>query len=204
MNDMINTKVPEKADVTIRTAMIEDAQALLDIYGYYVEHTAITYEYEVPSLSEFRDRMRHTLEKYPYLVAQEGDRIIGYAYASAYHPRAAYGWNAEMTVYLDHNARGRSVGQRLYTMLEQILREQGIVNALAMITPPMTREDEVVYGSMYFHEKMGYKLTGRIKNSGYKFDRWFDTITMQKQLNTPGNAMNSIKSFEEVRTKFGL
>ena len=201
---MINTKVPETADVTIRAAVIEDAPALLDIYGYYVEHTAITYEYDVPALSDFQDRIRHTLEKYPYLVAQKEDHIIGYAYASAYHPRAAYGWNAEMTVYLDHNERGHRVGQKLYTLLEQLLQEQGIVNALALITPPMTEEDETVYASMHFHEKMGYELAGRIKNSGYKFDRWFDTVTMQKQLNTPENSMNSIKSFEEVRAKYGL
>ena len=201
---MMNTKAAEAADVTIRTALIGDAPALLDIYGYYVEHTAITYEYEVPSLSEFQDRMRHTLEKYPYLVALKENRIIGYAYASAYHPRAAYGWNAEMTIYLDHNFRGCGTGQKLYTLMEQILREQGIVNAVALITPPMTREDEEVYASMHFHEKMGYELAGRMKNSGYKFNRWFDTITMQKQLNTPGSPMTSIKSFEAVRAKFSL
>lgn len=204
MNKKNDERTDERTDVTIRAAVTGDAPALLEIYGYYVEHTAITYEYEVPSLSEFESRMRHTLEKYPYLVAQEGDRIIGYAYASAYHPRAAYGWNAEMTIYLDHNERGRKVGQRLYTLMEQILQKQGIVNALALITPPMTKEDESVYGSMHFHEKMGYELAGRIKNSGYKFDRWFDTITMQKQLNKAAVPMNTIKSFEAVRTEFSL
>ena len=199
-----NTTALETTDVTIRAAEIEDAPAILDIYGYYVQHTAITYEYDVPTLPEFQDRMRHTLEKYPYLVAQEGKRIIGYAYASAYHPRAAYGWDAEMTIYLDHHECGRHVGQRLYTLMEQILQKQGIVNALALITPPMTKEEETVYLSMHFHEKMGYELAGRMKNSGYKFNRWFDTITMQKQLNTPVNPMPSIKSFEAVRAKFSL
>lgn len=200
----MNTKAEEKTNVTIRAAVIGDAPEVLDIYGYYVENTAITYEYDIPSLTEFQERMRHTLEKYPYLVALKGERIIGYAYASPYHPRAAYGWNAEMTIYLDHNERGHNVGQRLYTLLEQILLEQGIVNAVALITPPMTKEDEAVYASMHFHEKMGYELAGRIENSGYKFERWFDTITMQKQLNTPVSPMPSIKSFEEVRAKFSL
>lgn len=200
----MNTKAEEKTNVTIRAAVIGDAPEVLDIYGYYVQHTAITYEYDIPSLTEFQERMRHILEKYPYLVALKGERIIGYAYASPYHPRAAYGWNAEMTIYLDHNERGHNVGQRLYTLLEQILQEQGIVNAVALITPPMTKDDEAVYASMHFHEKMGYELAGRIENSGYKFERWFDTITMQKQLNTPVSPMPSIKSFEEVRAKFTL
>lgn len=200
----MNTKAEEKTNVTIRAAVIGDAPEVLDIYGYYVQHTAITYEYDIPSLTEFQERMRHILEKYPYLVALKGERIIGYAYASPYHPRAAYGWNAEMAIYLDHNERGHNVGQRLYTLLEQILQEQGIVNAVALITPPMTKDDEAVYASMHFHEKMGYELAGRIENSGYKFERWFDTITMQKQLNTPVSPMPSIKSFEEVRAKFTL
>lgn len=88
------------SEITIRTAAIEDAQALLDIYAYYVEETAITYEYDVPSLAEFESRIAHTLEKYPYLVAEMDGKIVGYSYAGAFHPRAAYHWGAEMTVYL--------------------------------------------------------------------------------------------------------
>lgn len=190
--------------ITIRTAKLADAPAILAIYAYYVEHTAITYEYDVPSLSDFEDRMRHTLEHYPYLVAVENDKIIGYAYASQYHPRAAYGWNAETTIYLDHTKHGHGTGQRLYTLLEQILSAQGVVNAVALITPPRTPQESTTYPSVHFHEKMGYELSGRIPDSGYKFNQWFDTVTMTKRLNEPVPDMQPIKSFDMVREQFAL
>ena len=82
-------------NITIRVASVDDAQALLDIYGYYVENTAVTFEYEVPTLEEFQNRISSILEKYPYLVEETSDKIIGYAYAGQFHPRAAYAWNAE-------------------------------------------------------------------------------------------------------------
>ena len=87
------------SNISIRVAGPEDAPALLDIYAYYVRHTAITFEYDVPSLEEFTARIRGTLEKYPYLAAVEDGVIVGYAYAGPFHPRAAYGWAAEATVW---------------------------------------------------------------------------------------------------------
>ena len=74
-----------KDSVTIRTATTADAQALLNIYAPYVEHTAITFEYDVPSAEEFASRIEYTLQKYPYLVAEENKRLLGYAYASPFH-----------------------------------------------------------------------------------------------------------------------
>lgn len=198
------TTTDQENTITIRTAQITDAPAILAIYAYYVEHTAITYEYEVPSLSDFESRMRHTMERYPYLVAEENGTIIGYAYASQYHPRAAYGWNAEMTIYLDHNKHGQGTGRTLYTLLEQILRAQGVVNAVALITSPRTPQESTTYPSVHFHEKMGYQLSGRIPCSGYKFNQWFDTVTMTKQLNEPESDMAPLKSFDMVRAQFDL
>lgn len=191
-------------EITIRTARVEDAKRLLEIYGYYVERTAISYEYEVPELEEFRQRISHTLERYPYLVAEENGEIIGYAYAGPYHPRAAYSWDAEMTVYLDHTVRGNGVGQKLYRLLEEVLAMQGIVKVIALITAPTVEEDKKIYTSMHFHEKMGYQLIGCIKKSGYKFNRWFDTALMDKMIGIPEKNMEQIKTFDEVRTEFGL
>lgn len=199
--NMENTMGRNK-DIFIRPATLEDAQKLLDIYGYYVENTAITYEYDVPALEEFQNRMQHIMNTYPYLVALVEDQIVGYAYASQFHPRAAYGWNAEMTIYLDHDQCGNGVGRKLYTLLEQILKEQGIVKAVALITPPGKNAEESVYPSMHFHEKMGYQLAGCMRNSGYKFDKWFDTITMDKQIGIASSPMTVIKPFESVRKKF--
>ncbi len=192
------------SEIKIRTAKIEDAQTLLDIYRYYVEETAITYEYEVPTLEDFQSRIAHILEGYPYLVAESEGKIIGYAYAGQFHPRKAYGWNVETTIYLDRNCRKQGIGSRLYSLLEEILKAQGIVNALALITPPRTELEQATYGSMRFHEKMDYHLVGRIENSGYKFDQWFDTVYMEKMLNAPTQNMQNIKTFEEVKKQFEL
>ena len=192
------------SEVIIRTARVEDAKRLLEIYGYYVEHTAITYEYDVPELSDFRRRIAHTLERYPYLVAERDDEIIGYAYAGAYHPRAAYSWDAEMTIYLDHRVHGKGVGHKMYQLLEDILAKQGIVKVIALITVPPTEEEKNIYPSMYFHEKMGYHMIGCIEKSGYKFNRWYDTVLMDKMIGEPKEDMEEIKTFDEVRKEFQL
>ena len=78
--------------IIIRNARLEDAKSLLAIYGEYVKHTAITFEYDVPQEEEFRARMQRFMQKYPYLVAQRGEEILGYAYAGSFYGRAAYGW----------------------------------------------------------------------------------------------------------------
>ena len=192
------------SQINIRAAKIEDAVRLLEIYSYYVKETAITYEYEVPLLDEFKQRISHTLETHPYIVAESDGEIIGYAYAGKYHPRAAYSWDAETTIYLDNNFRGNGVGRKLYSYLEEILKVQGFVKAIALITPPMTEADNDVYRSVHFHENMGYKLSGRLTYSGYKFGRWFDTVTMDKMLCEPHENMESVKAFDEVRGKFGI
>lgn len=187
--------------LNIRAANADDARALLDIYGYYVKETAITYECEIPSVEEFKRRIIHILKEYPYIVAEYDGKILGYAYASRFMERAAYAWNAEMTVYIDKNSRGMRIGEKLYTLLEEILKEQGAVKAVAIITPPEGTENDSVYNSKHFHEKLGYKLAGEMKYCGYKFNRWYNTIAMDKILNNPSIDM---KKFDEVRERFSL
>lgn len=190
--------------IKLRTANADDAQALLDIYGYYVKETAITYECEVPSVEEFRKRIIHILKEYPYIVAECDGKILGYAYASRFMERAAYAWNVEMTVYIDKDRRGMCIGKKLYSLLEEILKEQGAVKAVAIITPPEGTENDSVYNSKHFHEKLGYKLAGEMKYCGYKFNRWYNTIAMDKILNNPSLDMKKMKKFDEVRERFGL
>ena len=98
-------------EITIRPVTEADAEKLLSIYVPYVTDTFVTYEYTVPTVEEFRERIRNTLQAYPYFAAVENGRIIGYAYASAFHPRRAYLWSAEATVYLERGVRGRGVGR---------------------------------------------------------------------------------------------
>lgn len=201
---MSDTEKNIESEVIIRAARAEDAQRLLEIYGYYVEQTAITYEYDVPELADFRQRIAHILERYPYLVAEKAGEIIGYAYAGAYHPRVAYSWDAEMTIYLDHTVCGNGIGLKMYQLLEDILARQGIVKVIALITAPPTEEERKIYPSMHFHEKMGYHMIGCIEKSGYKFSRWYDTVLMDKMIGEPKEHMADVKTFDEVRAEFDL
>ena len=96
-------------DGAVRGARLEDAERILEIYACYVRQTAVTFEYEVPTLEEFRSRMEHTMERYPYLVIEAGGAVQGYAYAGPLKERAAYDWSCETTIYLDRGARRRGL-----------------------------------------------------------------------------------------------
>ena len=189
-------------DIKIRTATVEDAEKLLEIYAYYIKNTAVTFEYEVPSVEEFRERISHILEHYPYFVAENKGEIIGYSYAGRFHPRAAFGWDVEMTVYLNQKVRRAGVGRQLYALMEEVLREQGVVRAISLIVIP---EDEYSdYNSIQFHEKMGYRYAGELKDCGYKFHRWYTLVYMDKQIGVTQENMLPVRDFAAVREKFGL
>ena len=166
--------------MTIRNATVEDAQPLLEIYAYYVKNTAITFEYEVPSLEEFSNRIAVTLKKYPYLVLEEDGAIRGYAYAGAFVGRAAYGHSCEMTVYLDHHCKGRGYGRALYEALEQALKDRGILNLYACIGDPIVEDEYLTRNSEQFHQHLGYSRVGTFHQCGYKFGRWYNMIWMEK------------------------
>ena len=136
----------------IRIATPEDASAIQSIYRYYVEHTAITFELEVPSVEEFQGRIKKILERYPYLVAEEDRVIIGYAYAGIFYDRRAYDWSAEMSVYVQKGIHGKGVGTALYEKMEELLKKQHIVNLFACITHPNAeRTDSRILRLSVFH-----------------------------------------------------
>lgn len=168
------------ADITVRNATLADAPRILEIYAYYVEHTVITFEYTVPSLAEFEGRMRHTMEKYPYLVIEKDGRIEGYAYAGAFVGRAAYDWACELTIYLDHNAQKCGMGRMLYQALADRLKAMGILNLYACIGYPQVEDEYLTRNSAQFHEHLGFVLCGTFRNCGYKFGRWYDMVWMEK------------------------
>lgn len=159
----------------IRPVSPEDAEALVAIYAPYVEQTAITFEYDVPTVAEFRQRIKTISQHYPYLVAEEEGNIVGYAYGNAFAKRAAYQWSVELSIYLEQTYRGKGVGHQLYHQLEQELMEQGIVNGLACIALPND-------ASLSFHKKRGYQQVAHFPKIGYKFHQWYDVIWLQKQL----------------------
>lgn len=168
--------------ITIRMANPADAQALLNIYAPYVINTAITFEYDVPSVEEFASRIAHTLEKYPYLIAEEGGNILGYAYASPFHDRPAYDWAVETSIYVDQNIKHRGIGRKLHDALESTLREQGILNMNACIAYPPEEDEHLDKNSVEFHAHMGYRLVGEFYKCGYKFNRWYNMVWMEKMI----------------------
>ncbi|HEL2110820.1 TPA: N-acetyltransferase [Streptococcus suis] len=161
--------------INIRSAQIEDAADLVAIYAPYVEDTAITFETQVPTVADFADRIKKTLEKFPYLVAEEEGRVVGYAYASTYKDRAAYDWTVELSVYVAQEARGKGIGSLLYDAIEEDLTARGFKNFLACIALPNP-------ASLALHKKRGYEQVAHFKNVGYKFDNWHDIVWLQKSL----------------------
>ena len=166
----------------IRSANPEDAARLLKIYSYYVEKTAISFEYDTPSLAEFRERIRHTLEKYPYLVLEDEGSIRGYAYAGVFKGRAAYNHCCEVTIYLERGADHKGYGRALYEELEKALRNRGILNLYACISDPIMEDEYLTKNSEHFHQHMGYTRVGEFHKCGYKFERWYNMIWMEKML----------------------
>lgn len=168
----------------IRIATGEDAVVLTSIYRYYVEQTAITFEYEVPSVEEFRKRITDTLVKFPYLVLEDYGEIVGYAYAGPFASRQAFSWSAEVSIYLRQGSLRKGYGKQLYQRMEQILTELGYQNVYACIATPEVEDEYLTNNSVDYHSHLGYRLVGEFKRCGYKFQRWYNIVWMEKWLNT--------------------
>ena len=166
--------------IQIRTASSEDARELLEIYKPYVEKTAITFEYDVPNLQEFKARIEKTLKKYPYLVAEKDGELLGYVYTGPFVGWAAYGWAAEMSVYLREGSQRMGLGRRLYEAIDVISKAQNILNLNACIGSPETEDEYLTRNSIQFHSHMGYKMVGEFYKCGYKFGRWYNMVWMEK------------------------
>ena len=165
--------------IKIRSATPEDAEVIADIYRYYVEHTAISFEITVPTAEQIRQRIQRTLTAFPYLVAVLQGQIIGYAYAGPFIPREAYNHCAEVSIYLRKENRHKGVGRLLYQQLLQELSVRDITNVYACIGIPEKADDYLDYNSALFHSHMGFTEVGRFRNSGLKFGRYYHMIWME-------------------------
>lgn len=168
--------------LTIRAAAPEDAAALLAVYAPYVEKTAVTFEYAVPSVEEFAGRIARTLERYPYLIAEAGGRVAGYAYAGPFKDRPAYDWAVETTVYIREDGRRRGAGRALYAALERCLAAQGVRNLNACAACPEREDEYLTWDSVNFHMRLGYRLVGEFYGCGCKFGRWYNMAWLEKHI----------------------
>ena len=183
----------------IRVAKREDAEELLKIYSYYVENTAITFEYDVPSVEEFSDRISNTLKKYPYLVLEEEGKILGYTYARKFKSRAAYDRAVETTIYMDKNLKHKGMGKKLYKALEQALKLQKITNLYACIAYPKEEDEYLTKNSVDYHQHLGYRMVGEFYNCGYKFGRWYNMVWMEKIIAPHKDHPDKVLKFDEIR-----
>lgn len=191
-------------NIKLRMANLNDAKDILDIYRPYVTDTIITFEYEVPTISEFRSRIESILENYPYIVCLIDDKIIGYVYAGKHKERAAYMWNAELSIYLHKEYTKEGIGKVLYNAILDILKIQNIQNVYGCIT-----EDNIA--SEKFHEYFGFNKLGIFNKTGYKFNKWHDVTWYEKNIGGYGKPKEfisirniNIKNIEEVLNKYTL
>ena len=189
-------------------ATVADAAALREIYLPYVRTTAVTFELEDPTLEDFTERVRKTLERYPYIVAVEEGEIVGYAYASAFRPRAAYLHSIETSIYMRMDYRGKGVGRRLYETLAKLLVLQNVFNMEACIAHCDPADEYVPATSRLFHERLGFKLVGKFNKCAHKFGRWYDMIWMEKHLGPHAPDQPDPRPFAAVRplvaAKYGI
>lgn len=167
--------------IALRRAGPDDAQAIADLYAPYVSDTAITFETEAPDAETMATRISDCLKAdMPWLVALEGERLLGYAYAHAFHPRAAYRFTVEPSVYIARAAHGAGLGSRLYGALLDIVTELGYRQAVALVTLPNPASEAL-------HKRFGFYASGGFDRSGYKFDQWIDVGLFQKALGPGGD-----------------
>lgn len=185
-------------EVKIRIARVKDAEKLLEIYTPYVEKTAITFEYEVPDVETFAGRIKNTLEKYPYLIACQEGEVLGYAYTGAFVGRAAYGWGAEVSIYLKEDKRGMGIGRKLYDALEAISKAQRILNLNACIGYPQAEDIYLTKNSVQFHAHMGYSMVGEFHKCGYKFGNWYNMVWMEKEIGVHVSNPAPVIAFPEL------
>lgn len=186
-------ELKDNGEIRIERVTTVDAEELLSIYAPYVRDTAISFEYEVPSLDEFQNRIETISSCLPYIKAVQGGEILGYAYAGKFKERKAYDWSVEVTVYVRRDVRRKGVGRLLYGALEKSLKQMGVLNMNACISVPKEDDPHLTNDSYHFHSSMGFDLVGTFHDSGYKFDTWYDMIWMEKMIGDHAKQQEPVK-----------
>lgn len=169
-------------DLALRSARPEDARAVCAIYDYHVAHGTASFDSEGPSEAEWAGKIGDIVAHgWPFLVAERGDEVLGYAYATQFRPRAAYARTCENSIYIADAARGMGVGTALLRNLIEAAREYGFEQMIAVIGGGEP-------ASVALHGKLGFVHAGRMRDVGFKFGRKLDTVYMQCPL-IPGETL---------------
>lgn len=184
--------------VKIRFATQEDSVAILGIYESYIRDTAITFEYEVPSVSDFNTRIENIMRYFPWLVCEIDGEVAGYGYAFKHGERAAYQWSADLSIYINEKHHRKHIATALYTALIEMLKLQGYYTVFAGVTIPNPNSEA-------FHTSFGFQKVGVFNNVGYKLGEWRDvkwfafTLSEYKKEPKPPVAFSDIKDKKIIR-----
>lgn len=151
----------------IRPVSLEDAEELVNIYNYYVNHSIVTLDLIPFSKFDFEEKITSISDKFPFIVFEEANEILGYAYANIFRTKPAYQNTVELTVYIKQTALGKQIGKKLYSELLQQLRAKKFHIAIGGLTLPNE-------ASVKLHEYFGFEKVAHFKEVGYKFDKWHD------------------------------
>jgi phosphinothricin acetyltransferase len=163
--------------VALRAATRADIPAITRIYAEAVEHGTASFELEAPDEAEMTRRLQALIDGgFPYIAAEIDSVLIGYAYAGPYRPRRAYRFSVEDSIYVDPGAQRKGVGRALLQKLVEESERRGFRQMIAVIG------DSAQTPSIELHRAVGFHMIGAIENVGYKFDRWLDTVLMQRAL----------------------
>jgi len=190
--------------MNIRIARESDAEAIAAIYAYYVKNTAITYEYDPPTADEMERRMKNTLQRYPYLVLEDGGEIKGYAYAGALVERRAADHSAEVSIYVKNGESKKGYGGALYRALEEVLKRQKVINLCAAIAHTDREDEYLTDNSVEYHSHMGYRLVGEFDRCGYKFGRWYNLVWMEKLIGEHTDSVGDFVPFPDIRDELEI
>lgn len=178
-------------NLNIRFVNETDSENIFSIYKPYIENTTITFECIPPTLIDFKKRIEKISSFYPYIVCEIENKIIGYAYATKVRERAAYQWDAELSIYLDNKYLHFGIGKILYKALLDLLKEQNIYNVYGVITQPNKISEKL-------HESLGFTKIGVFHNTGNKFNKWLDVVWYEKSLLEFSPVPKKLKSIKEV------
>ncbi len=171
-------RLPAENMMILRFAAEQDYPAMLEIYAPYVREQVVSAEYFVPSLATFSARMHALAGKFPVLVMEEAGELLGYCYLSPAFERRSFAWDADLSIYVKEDARGRGIGRRLEGAASHIAKLLGYRRIYALVTG----ENEA---SIRFHEYVGYRVVAAFPEALHKFGRWIDLVWLEKEVNPP-------------------
>ena len=183
----------------IRIATVEDAKAIRAINAYYIENTAISFGWEVPTVEEYENRIKETLINFPYLVAVIDGKVVGYCYACPFKDhQPALEWVIETSIYIDKDYHKKGIGKALYDNLEKILKKMNIVTMASCITYTDKEDKYVNNNSYHFHEALGFKEVSKFEHIGYKFNAWHTIVWMTKDINEHSENTPKVIPFSKI------